>query len=138
MFDLIFLFLSAFIAATIFPAQSELVLVALHQKEIHAVLLLLTIASFGNILGSCLNWILGFYFSQFQNRRWFPLSEKYMQKLTPFYQRYGAPTLLLSWVPIIGDPLTVLAGLFKLRFWLFFPIITLAKSSRYAFLLFVF
>lgn len=128
------LFLSAFGAATLLPLQSEAVLVALFTQEKYSVVVLILIASLGNVLGSCVNWYLGLKIEQFKARKWFPVSEKNMLQAEKIYQKYGFWSLFLSWMPIIGDPITLIAGLLKEGFWRFLLIVTLAKTSRYVFI----
>jgi membrane protein YqaA with SNARE-associated domain len=77
-----------------------------------------------NVLGACINWLLGRYLEHFKNKRWFPVKEAALDKAARTYQRYGVWSLLLSWVPIIGDPLTVIAGLLRTPFPLFVLLVT--------------
>ncbi|MFP6849716.1 MAG: YqaA family protein [Pseudomonas sp.] len=126
------LFLSALSAATLLPLQSESVLVALLLSASYSPWGLVAIASLGNILGSLLNWLLGRYVEHFRQRRWFPVSEARLQQAQQWYARYGRWSLLLSWLPIIGDPLTLVAGVMRERLWLFLLIVSLAKTTRYA------
>lgn len=132
------LFLSAFGAATLLPLQSEAVLVGFLWQENYSVALLLTCASVGNILGSCVNWYLGLRIEYFKDRKWFPVSEKNMLKAEKIYQKYGFWSLLLSWTPVIGDPITLIAGLFKEKFWRFLLIVSIAKTGRYIFIYLIF
>lgn len=126
------LFLAALLAATIIPAQSETVLVALLLDGSHTVGLLLLVATIGNTLGSVINWWLGRYIEHFRNKRWFPVSDTGLERAQQRFQRYGYWSLLLSWVPIIGDPLTVVAGLMRVRFIPFLLLVLIAKGGRYA------
>ena len=126
------LFFSAFGAATLLPLQSEAVLVALLLNGNYAVWLLLGIATLGNVLGSLVNWLLGRSVELFKDRRWFPLSAAQLEKSRGHYRRWGHWSLLLSWVPIIGDPLTLVAGVMKEPLWRFVLIVSLAKAARYA------
>lgn len=128
------LFISAFGAATLLPLQSEAVLVTLLLKGQYSALLLISIATLGNVLGSCVNWWLGLKIEQFKHRKWFPVSEKRLQQAQSFYHKYGFYSLLLSWTPIIGDPITLVAGLFKENFWRFLGIVIIAKAGRYFFI----
>ena len=128
------LFASAFLAATLFPAQSEAALLALLASEHYSPAALLFAASLGNILGSCLNWAIGLHLQRFRHHRLFPFSARQMDKAERFYRRYGVYTLLLSWMPIIGDPLTLIAGILRERFWRFLLLVSLAKTGRYLFL----
>ena len=125
------LFTSAFLAATIIPAQSEIVLGGLHLTGRYDTTLLVLIATLGNVLGACVNWLLGKYLAHFQHRRWFPIKKETLENAEATYQRYGTWTLLLSWVPIIGDPLTVIAGVLKTKFILFVVLVTAGKLARY-------
>jgi membrane protein YqaA with SNARE-associated domain len=128
------LFLSALGAATLLPLQSESVLVALLLSQTYSPWALLVVASVGNVLGSLVNWLLGRYLEHFRQRRWFPVSEARLQQAQHWYARYGRWSLLLSWVPVIGDPLTLVAGIMRERLWVFLLIVTLAKTGRYALL----
>lgn len=125
------LFLAAFGAATLLPLQSEAVLVGLLLTDHYAVWALLTVATTGNVLGSAVNWLLGRYIEHFRHNRWFPASESKLGKAQQAYHRYGRWSLLLSWVPIIGDPLTVIAGVMREPLWSFLLIVVLAKGARY-------
>ncbi|MFZ9314473.1 MAG: YqaA family protein [Burkholderiaceae bacterium] len=125
------LFLSAFVSATLFPGGSEALLVGLMVSGDYAVAGLVLVATLGNVLGSVVNWGLGRWLVQFQDRRWFPLSAAKLLRAQQWYQHYGKWSLLLSWVPIIGDPLTVAAGIMRERFLVFLLLVTLAKFGRY-------
>ena len=125
------LFLAAFLAATLLPAQSEAVLAGMVLSGAYGLAALLAVASLGNILGSCVNWWLGLQVDRLGQRRWFPVSEDKLQKMRETYARWGWPSLLLSWAPIIGDPLTLVAGVMKEPFWRFFLVVTFAKTARY-------
>ena len=125
------LFCVALLSASILPLQSEAVLVGLLLSETHPVWLLLAVASTGNVLGSLVNWYLGKYLQHFQHRRWFPVKPDQLDKASRWYQKYGKWSLLLSWVPIIGDPLTVIAGVLREPFVPFLLLVTVAKVSRY-------
>ncbi|MBJ2347504.1 MULTISPECIES: YqaA family protein [Pseudomonas] len=125
------LFLTAFGAATLLPLQSEALLVGLVLSERQAAWLLMGIATLGNVLGSLVNWWLGTRLEQFKDRRWFPVSPSHLDKARRHYQRYGYWSLLLSWLPIIGDPLTLVAGVMGEPWRRFLLIVTLAKGLRY-------
>jgi membrane protein YqaA with SNARE-associated domain len=125
------LFLLAFLAATIFPAQSEAALAGLVALGKHSVFLLILFATAGNVLGSLFNWFLGKEASRFENRKWFPLKADKLEKARSWYTKYGKWSLLLSWVPVIGDPLTLAAGLMNERLSFFIPIVSIAKLGRY-------
>ncbi|NWA30980.1 DedA family protein [Pseudomonas sp. C6002] len=125
------LFFAAFGAATLLPMQSEAVLVRLLISGHYSLWLLLGVATAGNVLGSVVNWLLGRSVERFKDRRWFPVSPRHLEKARTHYQRWGHWSLLLSWVPIIGDPLTLVAGVMREPFWRFLVLVTLAKGARY-------
>ncbi|MGF6317204.1 membrane protein YqaA with SNARE-associated domain [Pseudomonas frederiksbergensis] len=125
------LFLAAFGAATLLPLQSEAVLVGLLLSNQDWLWSLLAVATLGNVLGSLLNWWLGRGIERFRERRWFPVSPRHLEQAQKHYQRYGHWSLLLSWVPIIGDPLTLVAGVMREPLGRFLVIVTLAKGARY-------
>lgn len=125
------LFLSAFAAATLLPAQSELVLAGLLAAGGEPAWLLLAVATLGNTLGSATNWLLGRFFQRFRQRRWFPVKEETLAKAEGWYHKYGRWSLLLSWAPFIGDPLTLAAGLLREPFLSFILIVAAAKLARY-------
>ncbi|MBY8974149.1 MULTISPECIES: YqaA family protein [Pseudomonas] len=126
------LFVAAFGAATLLPLQSEAVLVGLLISGHYNLWLLLGIATLGNVLGSVVNWLLGRSVERFKERRWFPVSAKQLDRARGHYLRWGHWTLLLSWVPIIGDPLTLVAGVMREPLWRFLLLVTLAKGVRYS------
>ncbi len=125
------LFTAAFAAATLIPAQSEAVLVGLLVKGSASPGMLLAVATLANVLGSLLNWLLGRMVERLGHKRWFPVSEQQLERAQQRYHRYGRWSLLLSWVPIIGDPLTVVAGTLREPLWSFLLLVTLAKGGRY-------
>ncbi|MEZ5935572.1 MAG: YqaA family protein [Alphaproteobacteria bacterium] len=123
---------TAFLAATLLPASSEAVLAGLVVAEAAPIALLLAIASVFNTAGSCVNWLLGRVAERFKDRRWFPVSADSLERAQVWYRRYGVWSLLASWVPIIGDPLTVAAGVMRTPITVFLPLVALAKTARYA------
>lgn len=125
----------AFLSATIFPLSSEALLAALAAAKAAPPWLLLAVAGTANTAGSCVNWLLGRFIDRFRDHRWFPASEAQMARAQDFYRRWGWPSLLLSWAPVVGDPLTLIAGLLRVPFWLFLPVVALAKFGRYGALL---
>lgn len=125
------LFLAAFAAATLVPAQSEAVLIGLLASNTFSPVALLLVATLGNVLGSLINWLLGRSVERLKHKRWFPVSERQLARAQASYHRYGRWSLLLSWVPIIGDPLTVVAGMLREPLWSFILLVTLAKGARY-------
>ena len=131
------LFIISFLAATILPLSSEIVLTTMILTNLFEKIILLIVASFGNILGSVFNWYLGKKIMIFQDRKWFPVSPEQLNKSQKYFQKYGLWSLLLAWVPVIGDPLTLLAGVLKVRFSIFFILVSISKISRYVFILYL-
>lgn len=125
------LFGSALIAATILPMQSELVLVGLLATASHSVTILIIVATVGNVLGSVINWYIGRFLLRYKDKRWFPSSEHQLARAQCWYRRYGRWSLLGSWLPVVGDPLTVVAGLMREPLIPFLVLVTIAKGTRY-------
>lgn len=125
------MFASAFLAATVLPAQSELVLIGFLTAGEHSVVGMLVVASIGNVLGSVVNYYLGIGIQSFGDRPWFPASAAQLARARGFYHRWGRWSLLLAWTPIIGDPLTVIAGVMREPLWSFLVLVTISKVSRY-------
>ncbi|MEE4891656.1 YqaA family protein [Pseudomonas alliivorans] len=125
------LFMAALGAATLLPMQSETVLAGMLLSQAYPAAVLLLVATAGNVLGSVLNWLLGRSIIRLRHKRWFPASEAQLEKAQRFYLTYGYWSLLLSWVPLIGDPLTVIAGVLREPLWRLVLIVTLAKGARY-------
>jgi membrane protein YqaA with SNARE-associated domain len=126
------LFLASLIAATILPMQSEAALVGLILTGHYPVWLLLLVASCGNILGSVINWLLGRGIDHYRDRPWFPANAEKLARAGRWYRRYGKWSLLFAWLPIIGDPLTVVAGVLREPFWPFLALVSTGKFARYA------
>lgn len=124
------LFLAAFGAATILPFQSEFVLAALLIRGEAAPWLLVAVASVGNTLGSVVNWALGLWIEHFRGRRWFPVSERQLDRAQRWYGRWGVWSLLISWAPF-GDAVTVAAGVMRCPLGLFTLIVGAVKTLRY-------
>ncbi|UWU17128.1 DedA family protein (plasmid) [Rhizobium sullae] len=130
------LFFAALGAASVLPMQSEPVLVGLILTGKFPWLALLVVASVGNTLGSILNWFLGRGIEQFRDRRWFPVSEKALERSSRWYRQYGKWSLLLSWMPLFGDALTVVAGVLREPLLTFTILVFIAKTGRYLVLVF--
>lgn len=128
---LFWLFGSAFLAATVLPAQSELLLASLVVKGEHDFALLIAVATAGNVLGSFVNYYIGAYLMHFKDHKYFPIKKNILKKGEKTYTKYGALSLLFAWLPIVGDALTVIAGMFKTKLWLFALLVTVGKSIRY-------
>ncbi len=131
------LFIISFLAATILPLSSELVLSTMLLTNSFDKYLLLVVASFGNILGSSVNWYLGKKILIFKDKKWFPANERQIAKGEIYFKKYGIWSLLLAWVPIIGDPLTIVAGILRVKFFTFLLLVSISKISRYIFLIFI-
>ena len=125
------LFIISFLAATILPFSSELTLAGLIASSNYDNLLLLIVASFGNVLGSVFNWGLGFYARNLTIKKWFPFKEAQIERSSKWFSKFGKWSLLFAWVPIIGDPLTLFAGLLRIRFLDFIILVAIGKVSRY-------
>ena len=128
------LFTISFLAATILPLSSELMFASMLSIESYNQTLLITLSSLGNILGSVFNWVLGYYFIKQQNKKWFPFNKKQISNSSLWFEKYGKWSLLFAWVPIIGDPLTFVAGTMKIKFFIFLILVGVGKISRYLFI----
>jgi len=127
------LFLSAFLASTLLPGGSEGVLLWLHHRQAASPTALLLAATAGNTLGGLSSWLIGYWL-----RRRFPgkaLEDPRRRRALAWLERHGAPLLLLSWLPILGDPLCVAAGWLRISAWRSALFIALGKGARYALLL---
>lgn len=129
--EFIALFWTSFASATLFPGGSEVLFLYLLNQKFNLIFLLIS-ATIGNTLGSFVNYLLGKYSIDFALRKNY-ITEKHLQKATVLFDKYGAWTLLLSWLPIIGDPLTLVAGVARYKWWKFLIIVGIAKLARYVF-----
>jgi membrane protein YqaA with SNARE-associated domain len=125
------LFISSFISSTILPGHSEITLTTFIFLNKYNIINLIFIASLGNILGSILNWYLGFYFVKFKEKKWFPINKRQLEKASLWFLNYGKWSLFLSWVPFVGDPLTVVAGVLRVPIITFLIIVSISKILRY-------
>ena len=132
------LFAISFLAATILPFSSELTLAGLIATSNYDNLLLLIVASFGNVLGSVVNWVLGYYSRNLTIKKWFPFKEAQIERSSKWFSKFGKWSLLFAWVPIIGDPLTLFAGLLRVRFLDFIILVATGKVSRYLLIYYLF
>lgn len=124
------LFASAFLAATILPFYSEVVLYALLEAGGDPVVLV-AVATIGNTLGAVVNWVLGRFLLRFQERRWFYFSRGQIDRAQRWFQRYGVWTLLFAWLPVGADALTLIAGIMKVRLDVFVLLVGIGKGVRY-------
>jgi membrane protein YqaA with SNARE-associated domain len=125
---------SAFLSATLLPGSSEAALVALLALGKIDPTLLVVVATLGNVLGSLVNWALGRFFAHFRDRRWFPVSARAYERAVDAYKKFGVWSLLFAWLPVIGDPLTLVAGALRVNWLTFVVLVTLGKAGRYAFI----
>lgn len=124
------LFIAAFLAATFFPLSSEVVLTALLSSGLSPLNLVL-VATLGNVLGSLANYALGYWASLTVIKKLLRMSEKAFVQAESRFKKYGIVSLFFAWVPIIGDPLTVMAGILRLRLLWFVLIVSAGKLLRY-------
>lgn len=130
------LFLTAFAAATLLPAYSEILLGTLAAQG-HSLLWIWFWATAGNTLGSVVNGIIGRQVDRFKHKRWFPLSELQLHKARNRFNRYGQWSLLLGWLPIGGDALTLVGGIMRVPWLNFVILVAIGKGLRYAFVIWV-
>ncbi len=132
LWPLLVMLASAFGAATLLFLPSEAVLVAQIKAGLAPTPALLVAATIGNVAGSAFNWWLGVNARRFEDRRWFPFAPATIAVASDRFQRWGLWSLLLAWVPIIGDPLTFIAGVLRVQFRYFLPLVAIGKAARYA------
>ncbi|MDA7636345.1 DedA family protein [Candidatus Pelagibacter bacterium] len=125
------LFAISFLAATILPFSSELTLAGLIATSDYDNLLLLIAASFGNVLGSVVNWALGSYSRNLTTKKWFPFKETHIERSSKWFRKFGKWSLLFAWVPVLGDPLTLVAGILRVKFIDFIILVAIGKVNRY-------
>jgi len=125
------LFALSFMVATIIPFGSEVYFGTLLSLGKYNSFFLLVSASIGNVLGSVFNWVCGYYVNYFIKKPWFPISENKIQKGTKIFNKYGKWSLLLSWVPFIGDPITFVAGTLRYSLIPFVILVSIGKIGRY-------
>ena len=131
------LLLFSFLAATFLPFSSEVILTTMYLSKNFNIFILLIVASIGNISGSLFNWYLGKKILIFKDKKWFPISNDRLKKSEKFFQKYGVWSLLLAWVPIIGDPLTMIAGVLRIKLIVFLIFVSTSKISRYIFIIYL-
>mgnify|MGYP003475564393 FL=1 len=129
------LFITSLISATLFPLGSEALLIY-DIKEGYNLYLLLLFATIGNSLGSVINYFLGLKGEEYLLKKSL-IKESYIIKCKKYFDKYGLYTILFSWLPIIGDPITFMAGILKYDFKKFLIFVIIAKFSRYLFLVII-
>jgi membrane protein YqaA with SNARE-associated domain len=131
------LFAIAFFAATLVPLSSEVLFGALLAQE-YSLAALLFWATLGNTLGACVNWWLGTLlrnnYTRFENYRWVQIKGKDIERAGVWFNRYGKWSLLLAWAPVLGDALTVFAGVARVPFWQLAMLAGIGKFARYLFI----
>lgn len=125
------LFFAALLAATFLPLSSEILLATLVAQH-YSLWGLWAAATLGNCLGSVFNAYLGRQCLRWQDRRWFPFKQDKLQRAQAWFQRFGLYSLLLAWVPVVGDPLTFVAGVMRVKWLPFILLVALGKGLRYA------
>ncbi len=131
MWELAGLFWAAFLSATILPGSSEAVLLGLIALGSWSLAVLIAVATIGNTLGSVVNWWLGLYVERWRGHPRFPVKPDEFERYQDWYRRWGVWSLLLAWVPVVGDPLTVMAGVMRTPLWLFLLVTGIGKLARY-------
>ena len=125
------IFAVSFMVATIVPFGSEVYFATLLSLGKYNNFFLLVAASVGNVLGSVFNWVCGYYVNFFIKKSWFPIKEDKIEKGTELFNKYGKWSLLLAWVPFIGDPITFVAGTLRFSFVPFIILVSIGKVGRY-------
>ena len=124
------LFVAAFLAATILPLSSEALLFIVIASS-DQIMIPVLVASAGNIAGSFLNYYLGWKGNYLLLQKILRLSKEEIEKASRKFKKYGSFSMLFAWIPVIGDPLTVVAGLFRMNLSLFAILVPIGKFSRY-------
>jgi membrane protein YqaA with SNARE-associated domain len=124
------LFLLSFLASTLVPLGSEWLLATMLMSK-NDPLMTVAVASLGNYLGACTTWLIGIYGGPFLIRRVLRIDAAAEERAKAFYGRYGAWSLLLSWLPVIGDPLCLVGGTLKIGFGRFSLLVMSGKAARY-------
>lgn len=122
---------AAFLAGTLLPLSSEAALAAAIVSGTSGKSWLVVAATLGNVLGSVFNWWMGLNARRFEGRRWFPFGPAAIAKASDRFRRHGSWCLLFSWLPVVGDPLTFVAGVLKVRLMPFLALVACGKAARY-------
>ena len=117
--------------ATIVPFGSEAYFITLLSLEKYNHFILFVVASVGNVLGSLFNWICGFYINFFIKKSWFPINNKIIDRGNKLFTKYGKWSLLISWFPLVGDPITFAAGTLRYPIIPFLVLVSIGKVGRY-------
>lgn len=127
------LFLLSFMAATVLPIGSEWLLIVMILQGFSLQDAVLT-ATVGNFLGACTTYLIGIWGSGFLVQTVLRIDETQLERAETLYGKYGSWSLLLSWLPLVGDPLCLIAGVFRISFFRFSVLVFIGKLSRYAIL----
>jgi len=131
------LFFSALISSTLFPGGSEaLLLYKLNEGGV--AMMLVIVATVGNVLGSLITYGMGRLGNEAVHKKWLRMDEAKVARAETWFEKYGQPSLLLAWLPIVGDPLCLVAGLLRSNVGLFLLLVTIGKAARYAAIAWVF
>ncbi len=128
------LFIISFIAATVFPLSSEIFVMTMTLSGYNPLIILST-ATTGNTLGAIINYYVGKYGADFIFSRYIKVDSDTSRGVAQKYQKWGSPILLFAWAPVVGDPLTVVAGVLNIKIYIFTFWVTLGKALRYGFLI---
>jgi len=131
------LFFSSLISSTLFPGGSEALLLYRLNEGANPYAMV-TIATIGNVLGSTITYGMGRLGNEAVHKRWLRMNEARVAQAERWFTKYGQPSLLFAWLPIIGDPLCLVAGLLRSPIWVFLILVTLGKFGRYVFLAWIF
>jgi membrane protein YqaA with SNARE-associated domain len=124
------LFFSALISSTLFPGGSEaLLLYRLYEGA--NVYSLVVIATVGNILGSLITYGIGRFGNEVIHKKWLRMSKIQVERSERWFEQYGRSSLLFAWLPVVGDPLCLVAGLLRCDLISFLILVTIGKLARY-------
>lgn len=128
------LFISGLLSATLLPGSSEaLLLLRLNENPTDWLVFLFSV-TLGNVLGSLITYLMGIGGNQLAHKKWLGISEASLVRAEQWFQKWGAVSLLLAWLPVVGDPLCLLAGLLRVNPWLFLILVSIGKLARYLFI----
>ena len=130
------LFCASFLAATILPFSSEVILYTM-MRQGEPSWILVAVAGCGNTFGAAVNWYLGRYLLHYRDRRWFYFNPDQLQRMQYRFRKYGVWSLLFSWLPLCGDALTFIAGVMRVSFRVFLPLVAIGKVLRYVAVLYL-
>lgn len=133
--DYVLVFFVSFLSATILPLGSEGVLLYYANDATVSVFFLWLWASLGNTLGGLTNWLLGVFLVRYEHKKWFPISAQTRIKAERLFNRYGVWSLLFTWLPVVGDGIALVSGVFRTPIWYFLPLVLIGKAARYALIL---